>query len=165
MAQPPTMQLNFTHPVAVDGLDEHVHGRDELGADLLDAALAEDLAVDAAAVLLNEVGPHGVLADRCGHTVALESGTGRDRTLEVGERSRGSLVEGGTAGATIGVDAVADGLDGISKDCDVCLMLPSTYEVGGDRESSAQAEDAEDGEKEQHDCGDLDGEGHGDGVG
>lgn len=144
----------LTYPVAVDGLDEHVHGRDDLGADLLDAALAEDLAVDAAAVLLDKVGPHGVLADRRGHTVALESGAGRDSALEVGERSRGSLVEG-----------VADGLDGVSKDSAVCLIWPSTYEVGGDRESGAQAEDAEDGEKEQHDCGDLGGEGHGDGVG
>lgn len=159
------MQWDLTHPVAVDGLDEHVHGRDELGADLLDAALTEDLAVDAAAVLLDEVGPHRVFADRRGHTVALESGAARDSALEVGERSRGSLVEGGTAGATVGVDAVADGLGGVSMYSAICLIFSSTYEVGGDRESSAHAEDAEDGDKEHHDCGDLDGEGHGDGVG
>lgn len=148
------MQMILTHPVAVDGLDEHVHGRDDLGADLLDAALAEDLAVDAAAVLLDEVGPHRGLADRRGHTVALESGVGRDSALEVGDVSRGSLVE-----------EVADGLHGVRNNCDFCLIWPSTYEVGGDRESSAQAEDAEDGEKEQHDCGGLGGEGHGDSIG
>ena len=67
------LQLDFTHPVTVDGADEHVHGRDELGADLLDAALTEDLAVDAAAILLDEVGPHGVLAQWGGDVVAGES--------------------------------------------------------------------------------------------
>lgn len=122
----------LTYPVAVDGLDEHVHGRDDLGADLLDAALAEDLAVDAAAVLLDEVGPRGTLADRRGHIVALKSGAGRDCALEVGEtrleavedvavgsldvKSRGGLIEGGTAGATVNVGAVMDGLDDVSKD-------------------------------------------------
>lgn len=78
-------KLDFTYPVAVDGLHEHVHGCDELGADFLDATLAEDLAVDAAAVLLDEVGPHGTLADRRGHIVTLKSGAGRDCALEVGE--------------------------------------------------------------------------------
>jgi len=126
------LHLDLTYPVAADGLHEHVHGRDELGADLLDAALAEDLAVDAAAVLLDEVGPHGTLADRRGHIVALKSGAGRDCALEVGEtrleavedvavgsldvKSRGGLIEGGTAGATVNVGAVMDGLDDVSKD-------------------------------------------------
>ena len=45
------------------------------------------------------------------------------------------------------------------------MISPSTYEVSGNRESSAQAEDGEDGDKEQHDCRDFGGEGHGDCVG
>ena len=132
------LQLDFTHPVTVDGADEHVHGRDELGADLLYAALAEDFAVDAAAVLLDEVGPHGVLAERSGDVVAVESGAVWEVALEVGEvrvegvegvvvgvldvTSQGGVVGGGTAGATVGVNAVVDGLDGISKDCTACLI-------------------------------------------
>jgi hypothetical protein len=171
------LQLDFTHPVALDGVDEHVHGRDELGADLLDAALAEDLAVDAAAVLLDKVGTHGVLAERSGGAVAGESGAIRDGALEVSETrvkpvedvvfgaldvtSRGSLAGGGTARATIDVGAVADGLDGVSKDCASCLVSLSTYEVSGHRDGSAQAEDAEDGDEEQHDCRELGGESHG----
>lgn len=123
---------DFTYPVAVDGLHENVHGRDELGTDLLDAALAENLAVDAAAVLLDEVGPHSILAERRGHVVTLESGAGRDCALEVGDirleavedvvvgsldvKSRGGLIEGGTAGATVTAGAVMDGLDDVSKD-------------------------------------------------
>lgn len=174
------LQLGSTYPVAVDGVDEHVHGRNDLGADLLDTALAEDLAVDAAAVLLDEVGLHGVLAEWRGHRVAFESGASWDRALEVSElsvdavenvgfgvlevTSRGSLVEGGTARATVGVDAVADGLDGVRKDCVLCLILLSTYQVSGNRDSSAQAEDAEDGDKEQHDCGELGGGSHGGSV-
>jgi len=173
--------LDFAYPVAVDGLHEHVHGRDELGADFLDATLAEDLAVDAAAVLLDEVGPHGTLADRRGHIVALKSGAGRDCALEVGEtrleavedvvagsldvKSRGGLIEGGTAGATVNVGAVMDGLDDASKDSAVCVISLSTHEVSGNRESSAQAEDGEDGDKEQQNCRDFGGEGHGDCVG
>ena len=168
------LQLNLTYPVAVDGPDEHVHGRDELGADLLDAALTEDLAVDAAAVLLDEVGPNGVLAERGGHTITLKSGAGRDCALEVGEsrleaaenvvvgvldvKSRGGLVKGGTVGATVSVNAVADGLSCVSKDYSICLILLDTHEISGNRESSAQAEDAEDGDKEQHDCRVLGGE-------
>jgi hypothetical protein len=132
------LQLDSTHPVAVDGADEHVHGGDELGADLLDAALAEDLAVNTPAVLLDEVGPHGVLAERSGDVVADESGAIREGALEVVEvrvegvedvavgvldvTSEGNVVEGGTAGATFGVDAVVDGLDGVSKDCVICLI-------------------------------------------
>lgn len=170
------LRLDLTHPVAIDGVDEHVHGRDELGADFLNAALAEDLAVDAAAVLLDEIGPHRVFAERRGHIVALESGAGRDSTLEVGEtglravedvvvgtldvKSRGSLIEGGTTGATVNVDAVADGLDGVSKDSALCMISLSTYEVSGNRESSTQAEDAEDGDKERHHCRAFGGEDH-----
>lgn len=168
--------MKCTYPVAVDGVDEHVHGRDELGADLLDAALAEDLAIDAAAVLLDEVGPDGVLAERRGHRVALESGASRDRSLEVRETrveafedvavgvlevtSRRSLVDGCTTRATVDVDAVADGLDHVSKDCVVCLISKITYQVSAGRDNSAQAEDAEDGNKEQHDCGELGGDSH-----
>jgi hypothetical protein len=74
--------------------------------------------------------------------------------------SRGDLVEGGTARAAVDMGAVPGGLDGVSKDPATCLILLRTYEVSGDRESSAQAEDAEDGDKEQHDCGDFGGEGH-----
>lgn len=171
------LHLDLTHPVAVDGLHEHVHGRDELGADLLDAALAEDLAVDAAAVLLDEVGHHRALAERCSHIVALKCGAGRDCALEIGEtrleavedvvvgsldvKSRGGLIESGTGGATVNVGAVMDGLDDVSKDSAVCVISLSTYEVSGNRESSAQAEDGEDGDKEQHDCRDFGGEGHG----
>ena len=133
------LQVEFTYPVAVDGLHEHVHGRDQLGTDLLDATLTEDLAVDAAAVLLDEIRPHGTLADRRGHIVALESGAGWDCTLEVGEtrleavedvvvgslgvKIRGGLIEGGTAGATVKVGAVMDGLDDVSKDSAVCVIL------------------------------------------
>ena len=79
------LQLEFTYPIAVDGLDEHVHGRNDLGAHLLDAALAEDLTIDAATVLLDEVGPDSVLAEWRGHRVAFESGAVRDDTLEVSE--------------------------------------------------------------------------------
>lgn len=174
------LQLGSTYPVAVDGVDEHVHGRNHLGADLLDAALAEDLAVDAAAVLLDEVGPHGVLAEWRGYRVAFESGSVRDDALEVSElrvdtvenvgvgvldvRSRSSLVEGGTARANVAVGAVADGLDGVRKDCVFCLILLNTYQVSGHRDSSAQAEDAEDGDKEQHDCRELGGDSHVDSV-
>ena len=46
----------------------------------------------------------------------------------------------------------------------MCDLTLSTYEVSGNRESSAQAEDAEDDNKEQHDCGALGGEGHGGSV-
>jgi hypothetical protein len=172
------LQLDSTYPVAVDGVDEHIHGRDELGADLLDAALAEDLTVDAAAVLLDEVGPHGVLAEWRGHRVAFKSGAGRDCALEVGEvmveaiedvsaldvTSRDSLVVGGTARATVGVGAVADGLDGVRKDSVICLITKITYQVSADRDSSTQAEDAEDGDEEQHDCGELGGGSHGGSV-
>ena len=42
----------------------------------------------------------------------------------------------------------------------MCDLTLSTYEVSGNRESSAQAEDAEDGDKEQHDCIALGGEDH-----
>jgi hypothetical protein len=170
------LRLDFTYPVAVDGADEHVHGGDELGADLLDAALAEDLAVDTAAVLLDEVGPHGVLAERSGDVVAVESGAIWEVALEFGKvmvegvegvvvgvldvRSRGGVVEGGTARATVGVDAVVDGLHVVSKDCVLCLTSLSTYEVSGDREGSAQVEDAEDGNEEQHDCRELGGDSH-----
>ena len=170
------LPLALTYPVAVDGLDEHVHGRDELGADFLDAALAEDLPVDAAAVLLDEVGPHRVLAKRRGYIVALESGAGGDSTLELDEtrlgavkdvvvgtlnvKGRGSLVEGGTAGATVNVDAVMDGLDVVDNDSAVCRIPLSTYQVSGNRESSAQAEDAEDSDNKQQNCRAFDGEGH-----
>ena len=82
----------------------------------------------------------------------------------LGVKSRGGLIEGGTAGATVNVGAVMDGLDDVSKDSAVCVILLSTYEVSGNRESSAQAEDAEDDNKEQHDCGALGGEGHGGSV-
>lgn len=151
------LQLEFAYPVAVDGVDEHIHGRDELGADLLDAALAEDLAVDAAAVLLDEVGPHGVLAEGSRGAIAGESGPIRDVALEVRVTS---LVEGSTAGATVDVGAVADGLDGVRKDSVFCLISLSTYQVSAGRDSSTQAEDAEDGDEEQHDCRELGGDSH-----
>lgn len=137
------LQLDSTYPIAVDGVDEHIHGRDELGADLLDAALAKDLAVDAAAVLLDEVGPYSVLAEWCGHRVAFESGASWDSALEVRETrvetfediavdvlevaSQGSLVDGCTARATVDVDAVADGMHRVSKDCVICLISRITY--------------------------------------
>ena len=175
------LQLDLTHPVAVDRLDEHVHGGDELCADLLDATLAEDLTVDAAAVLVDEVGPHGSLADGRGHAVAGDGGTFRDGTLEVGElrleavenvgvgglgvASQGGVVEGGTAGAATDVLAVAKSLVGVSKDSAVCVMPLSTYQVSGHRESGTQAEDAEESDEKQQDCREFVGDGHGGDVG
>ena len=35
---------------------------------------------------------------------------------------QGGVVEGGTAGATLDVDAVVDGLDGVSKDGVLCPL-------------------------------------------
>jgi hypothetical protein len=145
----------------VDCADEHVHRGNELGADLLDTAVAEHLAIDAAAVLLEEVVLHGVLAERRGLIVARESGAVRYAALEVGEvgevglrvvedtdfgdvavASRGGLVEGSTAGATVDERAVADDLEGVSKKHSICPVSLCTYEVSGNRKGRAQAEDA-----------------------
>ena len=118
--------------------DVHVHRRDELGADLFDTTAAEGLAVDAAAVFLDEVGLDGGLAEWSGGLAAGESSAVRDGTLEGGEigleaiddagavaldvPSRDNLVATGTARATFDMATVADDLDGVSKNFTLCQL-------------------------------------------
>jgi hypothetical protein len=161
--------LNVRETYPVGALSAHVEVHLHVlrdGVDV-DAALAQLLIGDEFAERLHEGGFDGVLADRRGlggcvarahgvdrEVVALVNGRASLRVFEgrsagaLGVESGSGLTEGCASPFAVDWDAVADGLEDVSKDYAAMALLVYTYQCSGRGDRGAQAQASEDG-KEQ----------------